>query len=34
MYLDTDNRLWFGVCAGIANWLEIPAAIVRIVFIL
>jgi phage shock protein C len=34
LYLGTDNRLWFGVCAGIANWLDIPAAIVRIVFIL
>ena len=34
LYLDTDNRMWLGVCAGIANWLDIPAAIVRIVFIL
>ena len=34
MYLDTANRFWLGVCAGLANWLDIPAAIVRIVFIL
>lgn len=34
MYLNTANRFWLGVCAGFANWLDIPAAIVRIVFIL
>ena len=34
LYLDSANRFWLGVCAGFANWLDIPAAIVRIVFIL
>ena len=34
LYLDTEKRCCLGVCAGIANWLDIPAAIVGIVFIL
>lgn len=34
MYLDSRNGMWLGVCAGVAKWLDIPAAIVRIVFIL
>ena len=34
LYLNTADRFWLGVCAGLANWLDIPAAIVRIVFIL
>lgn len=34
LYLDSRNSMWLGVCAGIAKWLDIPAAIVRIVFIL
>lgn len=34
LYLDSRNGMWLGVCAGIAKWLDIPAAIVRIVFIL
>ena len=34
MYLDSENRVWLGVCSGLANWLDIPAAIVRIIFVL
>jgi len=34
LYLDSENRVWLGVCSGLANWLDIPAAIVRIIFVL
>lgn len=34
LYLDSRNSVWLGVCAGVAKWLDIPSAIVRIVFIL
>ena len=34
LYLDSENRVWLGVCSGLANWLDIPAAVVRIIFIL
>ncbi len=32
--LDRENGRCLGVCAGIANWLEVPASLVRIVFII
>lgn len=34
MYLDSENRVWLGVCSGLASWLDIPAEVVRIIFIL
>lgn len=34
MYLDSENKVWLGVCSGLADWLDIPAAVVRIIFIL
>lgn len=34
MYTDRDNKMWLGVCAGIADQLEIPAALVRVVYII
>ena len=34
VYLDSDNRVWLGVCSGLANWLDIPAAVVRVIFVL
>lgn len=33
MRVDSDNRLFLGVCAGAAEWLDVPAAVVRIVFV-
>ncbi len=32
--LNSENRCALGVCAGIADWLDVPAALVRIVFII
>ena len=34
MKRDTKNKMIFGVCAGVANATQIPAAIVRIGFVL
>lgn len=34
MYLDRENGRWLGVLAGIANWLDVPAALVRVVFVI
>lgn len=34
MRLDRENGRWLGVCAGIANWLDVPAVLVRIVFVI
>jgi phage shock protein C len=31
---NTKNARWLGVCAGVADWLDIPATLVRIVFII
>jgi len=31
---NTKDAKWLGVCAGVANWLDIPATIVRIVFVI
>ncbi len=31
---NTKNARWLGVCAGLADWLDIPATLVRIVFII
>lgn len=32
--LNRDNARWLGVCAGIADWLDVPAALVRVVAII
>lgn len=32
--LDRENGRCLGVCAGIANWLDLPACLVRIVFVI
>ena len=32
--IDRENARWLGVCAGIANRLDIPIALVRVVFVL
>ena len=34
MRLDRENARCLGVCAGIANWLDVPATLVRIVFVI
>ena len=34
MRLDRHNARCLGVCAGLANWLDVPATLVRIVFII
>lgn len=34
MRLDRENGRCLGVCAGIAKWLDVPATLVRIVFVL
>lgn len=34
MYLDSENKICLGVCAGLADWLDIPAAVVRVIFVL
>ena len=34
MRLDRENGRYLGVCAGIANWLDVPATLVRIVFVI
>jgi len=34
MKRDTKNKMIFGVCAGVADATEIPAAVVRIGFVL
>ena len=34
MYLDRENGRWLGVLAGIANWLDVPVTLVRIVFVI
>lgn len=34
MRLDRANGRYLGVCAGVANWLDIPAVLVRIVFVI
>lgn len=31
---NTKNARWLGVCAGVADWLDVPASLVRIVFII
>lgn len=32
--LDPENARWLGVCAGIARWLDLPIALVRVVFVI
>lgn len=34
MRLDRENARCLGVCAGIAKWLDVPASLVRIVFVI
>ena len=29
-----ENARWLGVCAGVADWLDIPAALVRVIFVI
>ena len=31
--LKKSNAVWLGVCSGVAEWLDIPAAVVRTVFV-
>ncbi len=31
--LKKSNAVWLGVCSGIADWLDIPAAVVRTIFV-
>lgn len=32
--LDPENARWLGVCAGFARWLDLPIALVRVVFVI
>ena len=32
--LKKSNAVWLGVCSGIAEWLDVPAAFVRAVFVI
>ena len=32
--INKENARWLGVCAGVADWLDVPAALVRVVFII
>ena len=32
--LDTENRMCLGVCAGLAEWLDVPTALVRVIFVI
>lgn len=34
MRLDRENGRFLGVCAGVANWLDLPVWLVRIVFVI
>jgi phage shock protein PspC (stress-responsive transcriptional regulator) len=34
LHRNKENARWLGVCAGIADWLEIPAALVRVIFVI
>jgi len=34
MHLNKTNARWLGVCAGLADWLDVPATLVRVVFII
>lgn len=34
MRLNRQDARWLGVCAGIADWLDVPAVLVRVVFII
>lgn len=31
---NSKDARWLGVCAGVADWLEIPAALVRVIFVI
>ncbi len=32
--LKKSNAIWLGVCSGVAEWLEVPAALVRTIFVI
>lgn len=32
--LNQDEARWLGVCAGVAEWLDVPATLVRIIFVI
>ena len=32
--LDSEKARWLGVCAGIARWLDLPIALVRVIFVI
>jgi len=32
--LDSEKARWLGVCAGIARWLDLPLALVRVIFVI
>ncbi|MCY4015592.1 MAG: PspC domain-containing protein [Gammaproteobacteria bacterium] len=32
--LKKSNAVWLGVCSGIAQWLDVPAALVRTIFVI
>lgn len=32
--LKKSNAVWLGVCSGIAEWLDMPAALVRVLFVI
>jgi phage shock protein C len=34
LHRNKENARWLGVCAGVADWLEIPAALVRVIFVI
>ena len=34
LHLNRKNARWLGVCAGIADWLDVPTALVRVVFVI
>ncbi len=34
LHINTEDRCCLGVCSGIAEWLDVPTALVRVVFII
>ncbi len=32
--LNKSNAVWLGVCSGIADWIDVPAALVRVVYVI
>ena len=31
---NSKDAQWLGVCAGVADWLDIPVALVRVIFVI